>query len=82
MSQDISETARHLFKTSNISALTNLQRTPPGNKTSWRRRNNVSLYVPVMSQVRLKSNTQRRLSETSARRLSGTAARRLIGMSG
>ena len=54
---------------------------PPGNKTSWRRRNDVSLYVPVTSQVRLKWNTQWRLSGTSPRRLSGTSSRRLIGMS-
>ena len=27
---------------------------PPGNKTSWRRRNDVSLFVPVTLQVRLK----------------------------
>ena len=27
---------------------------PPGNKTPQRRRNDVSLYVPVTSQVRLK----------------------------
>ena len=32
---------------------------PPGFKTSWQRRSNVSLYVPVTSQVRLKSNTPR-----------------------
>ena len=27
---------------------------PPGNKTSWGRRNDISLYIPVTSQVRLK----------------------------
>ena len=30
---------------------------PSGNKTLWRRRNEVSLYVPVTSQLRLKWNT-------------------------
>ena len=48
--------------------------------TLWRRRNDVSLYVSVTSQVRLKWNTQRRLSGTSPRRLSGTFSRSLIGM--
>ena len=52
---------------------------PPGIKTSWRRRRDVSLYVPVMSQVRLKLNTQRRLDGTSPRRLSGASLRRVIG---
>ena len=54
---------------------------PPNNKTSWQRRNDVSLYVPLTSQVRLKWNTQRRLGGTSPRRLSGTSPRRLIGTS-
>ena len=40
---------------------------PPGIKTLWRRRNDVSLYVPATSQVRLKWNTQRRLDGTSPR---------------
>ena len=30
---------------------------PPGHKTSWRRCNDVFLYAPVTSQVRLKWNT-------------------------
>ena len=50
-----------------------LPRFPPGIKTLWWRRSDVSLYVPVTSQVRLKWNTQWRLS--------GTSSRRLIGMS-
>ena len=58
-----------------------IQKCPPDNKTSWRRSIDVSLYVPGMLQVRLKSNTQRRLSGTSPRRLSGTSSQRLIGMS-
>ena len=37
---------------------------PPGNKASWRRSNEVSLYVPVTSQVRLRWNTQQHLSGT------------------
>ena len=41
---------------------------PPSNKTSWWRRNDVSLYVPSTSQVLHKWNTQRRLDETSLRR--------------
>ena len=49
---------------------------PPGIKTSWRRRSDVSLYVPVTSQVRLKWNTQRRLDGTSPRRLSGASLRK------
>ena len=53
---------------------------PPGIKTSWRRCSDVSLYVPVTSQVRLKWNTQRRLDGTLSRRLSG-ASLRLIGTS-
>ena len=53
---------------------------PPGNETSWRRRNDVSLYVPATSQLRLKWNTQQRLSGLSPRRLSGTSSRHLIGM--
>ena len=52
---------------------------PPGNKTSWRRRNDVSLYVPATLQVRFKWNT--RLKRTSPRRPSGMSSRRLIGMS-
>ena len=32
----------------------NTKKSPPGNKTSRRRRNDVSLYVPATSQVRLK----------------------------
>ena len=51
---------------------------PPGIKTSWGRRSNVSLYVPVTLLGRLKWNTQRRLDRTSPRRLSGTSPRRLI----
>ena len=35
----------------NVNQITNY---PTGNKTSWRRRNDVVLYVPVTSQVRLK----------------------------
>ena len=54
---------------------------PPDIKTSWRRRSDVSLYVSVTSQVRLKWNTQRRLDGTSPRRLSGASLRRLIGTS-
>ena len=54
---------------------------PPGIKTSWRRRSDVSLYVPATSKVRLKWNTQRRLDGTSPRRLSGASPRRLIGTS-
>ena len=38
---------------------------PPDNKVSWRRRNHVHLYVPAMSQVSLKWNTQRCLDGTS-----------------
>ena len=55
---------------------------PPDNKTPWWRRNDVSLYVPVTSQVRLKWNTQRRLNGTSSRCLSGTSPRSLIGTLG
>ena len=51
---------------------------PPGIKTSWRRRSDVSLYVSATSQVRLKWNTQWRLDGTSARRPSGTSPWRLI----
>ena len=51
---------------------------PTGNKTSWRCRNDVSLYVPATSHVSLKWNTQRRLTGTLPRRLSGTSSRRLI----
>ena len=54
---------------------------PPGNKTSRRRRNEVSLYVPATSQLRLKWNTQWRVNGTSLRRLSGTSQRYLIGTS-
>ena len=54
---------------------------PPGIKMLWRRRSDVSLYVPVTSQVRLKWNTQRRLDGTSRRRLNGASPRRLIGTS-
>ena len=54
---------------------------PPGNKTSWLCRNNVSLYVPATSQVRLKWNTQLRLDGTSLRGLSGTPPWHLIGTS-
>ena len=54
---------------------------PTGNKTSWRCRNDVSLYVPATSHVSLKWNTQRRLTGTLPRRLSGTSSRRLIDMS-
>ena len=54
---------------------------PSGIKTSWRRRNDVSLYVPATSQVRLKWNSQWRLDGTSPRRLSGASLRRLIGTS-
>ena len=50
-----------------------IQKCPPDNKTSWRRSIDISLYVQVMLQVRLKWNTQRRLSGTSPRRLSGTS---------
>ena len=50
---------------------------PPGNKTSWRRRNDVSLYVPATLQVRLKWNTQRRPDGTLPRRLIGTSSQRL-----
>ena len=42
---------------------------PPGNKTSWQRRNDVPLHVPATLQVRLKSNTHRRLDGKSPRRL-------------
>ena len=38
---------------------------PPGNKVSWRCRNDVYLYVPATSQVRLKWNIQRCLDGTS-----------------
>ena len=31
-----------------------IQNVPPGNKTSWRRRSDVSLHVPATSQVGLK----------------------------
>ena len=48
---------------------------PTGIKTSWRRRKDVSLYVPVMLQIGTKWNTQRRLDGTSPRRLSGTSPR-------
>ena len=48
---------------------------------SWRRRNDVSLYVPVTSQVHLKWSTQSLLNGTLPRRLSGTSLRRLIGIS-
>ena len=54
---------------------------PHGNKTSWWRRNYISLYFPATSQVCLKWNTQRRLSGTSPSRLSGMSPRRLIGTS-
>ena len=53
----------------------------PGSKTSGWPRNDVSLYVPAMSQVRLKWNTEHRLSGTSPRRLSGASPRGLIRMS-
>ena len=62
-----------LFEKSHFSKLAN---NPPGIKTSWRRRSDVSLYVPVTSQVRLKWNTQRRLDGTSPRRLSGASLRK------
>ena len=52
----------------------------PGNKKSWQRRNDVSLYVPTTSQVRLEWNTQWRLTGRSPRPLSGTSPRRLIRM--
>ena len=48
---------------------------PPGKETSWRRRSDVSRYVPMTSQWRLKWNTQRRLSGTSPRRLTGRSPR-------
>ena len=32
----------------------NMYDIPPGNKASWRRCNDVALYVPATSQVRLK----------------------------
>ena len=54
---------------------------PPDIKTSWRRRSDVSLYVSVTPQVRLKWNTQRRLNGASPRRLSGASLRRFIGTS-
>ena len=54
---------------------------PSCNKTTWRSRNAVSLYVPATSQLRLKLNTQRRLIGTSPRRLSGTYPRRPISTS-
>ena len=54
---------------------------PPGNKTSWQRRNDDSLLVPATSQVRPKWNIQRRLDGTSLRRLSGRYPRKLIGAS-
>ena len=53
---------------------------PPGNKTSWGRRNDISLYIPATSQVRLKWITQWRLSGTLPRRLSSSSSQRLIGM--
>ena len=52
----------------------------PSNKT-WRRRNDVSLYVQATSQICLKWNTQRRLGGTSPVSLSGTSPRRIIGTS-
>ena len=52
---------------------------PPGNKTLWRRRNDVSLYVSVTPQLRLKWNTERHLDGTSPRCLSGTSLRHLTG---
>ena len=53
----------------------NLYFTAPGNKTSWWRHNNVSLYVSATLQVCLKWNTQGRLGETSSTSLSGTSWR-------
>ena len=49
---------------------------PPGNKMSWWRHNDVFLYVPATSQVRLKWNT-RHLSGTSPRHPLGTLWRGL-----
>ena len=49
----------------------------PANKTPWQGRNDVSLYVPATSQVRLKWNIKWRLDGTSPRSLSGTFPRRL-----
>ena len=53
----------------------------PGIKASWRRRNDISLYVPTTSQVRPKWNPQRLLDGTSPKRLSGTSPPCLIGTS-
>ena len=61
-----------------ISEINNTQIDPPGNKTLWRHRQDVSLYVPATLQVRPKWNTQRRLNGTSPRRLSGTSPRGYI----
>ena len=47
----INRTNYKILAVINVNQITNY---PPGNKTSWRRPNDVVPYVPVTSQVRLK----------------------------
>ena len=54
---------------------------PPGKKTSWRSRNDVPLFVPAKSQVRLRWNTPWHLDGMSSRLLSATSPRSLTGTS-
>ena len=54
---------------------------PSGKRLSLQRRSDVSVYVPVTSQIRLKWNIQRRLGGTSPRCLRSMPPWRFIGTS-